>query len=575
MKIRTGWATAWFLRILVLVAVAVVFFVPPLSEQGDDDTATIQHYGAVFDLAADGSMKITETIDVAMPSGKRGIFRIFDTRDERRNGVEHPVEDLTVTRDGQPEQHTWDDAPAGQQSLRIGNAAVYLEPGVHTYVITSATTNTLERGPDDTVRWWWNVVGSGWQMTMESVDVTVNLPAEVTDAECVQGDDTQCTADLSERTITVHAGPLDRYEPVTVRATFPEGAVPQPPADPGNNTLLLTIVAALIGAGAGLAFVFATRERTPGFPVLFEPPEGISPALGAKVLTEVDSADDLQATLYDLGAKGIVRLDGNDYAWTVNLLADPVAAQAGEAERAMLTSLGLTSIGDSFLVSKDASSGEKLTTARSTLRGVVSRQAGEYLAHSGVGWLGNLLGWLATLGVLALAGLWLFGNGGWFSWPLFALLAAFSLVDVGVATNPGSRTKRTPAGRELWSRSGGFSRFLTTDSSESRFEAAKHMDWYPTYLAWALVFGSADAWARRFTDQGVEPPAPAWIYWTGAHNWGASGFASAMSSSFDAAISSANASYAASQASSGSSSFGGGGGFSGGSGGGGGGGGSW
>lgn len=574
MKNRTGRATAWFLRILVVVAVAVVFFVPPLSEQSND-TASIQHYGAVFDLAADGSMKITETIDVAMPSGKRGIFRIFDTRDERRNGVEHPVQDLTVTRDGQPEQHTWDDAPAGQQSLRIGNAAVYLTPGVHTYVITSTTTNTLERGPDGTVRWWWNVVGSGWQMTMESVDVTVNLPAEIADADCVQGDDTPCTADLSERTITVHTGPLDRYEPVTVRATFPEGAVPQPPADPGNHTLLLTIVAALIGAGTGLAFVFATRERTPGLPVLFEPPEGISPALGAKVLTEVDSADDLQATLYDLGAKGIVRLDGNDFSWTVNLLADPVVAQVGEAERAMLTSLGLTSAGDSFLVSKDASSGEKLTTARSTLRGVVSRQAGEHLASSAVGWVGVLLGWLATLGVFALAGVWIIGNGGWFSWPLLGLLAAFSLVAVGVATNPGSRTKRTPAGRELWSRAGGFARFLTTDSSESRFEAAKHMDWYPTYLAWALVFGSADAWARRFTDQGVELPSPAWIYWTGSHHWAASGFASAMSSSFDAAISSANASYAASQASSGSSSFGGGGGFSGGSGGGGGGGGSW
>ena len=93
-----------------------------------------------------------------MPFGKHGIFRIFDTRDERRNGVEHPVEQLTVTRDGQPEPYSWDDAPSGQQSLRIGSAGVTLEQGTPTYVITSVTTNTLERGPGGTVRWWWNVI---------------------------------------------------------------------------------------------------------------------------------------------------------------------------------------------------------------------------------------------------------------------------------------------------------------------------------------------------------------------------------------------------------------------------------
>ena len=574
MKSRSGSVTAWFLRILVLAAVAVVFFVPPFSQQ-QSDTATISRYAGVFDLSADGTLKITETIDVVMPFGKHGIFRIFDTRDERRNGVQHPVEQLTVTRDGQPEPYSWDDAPSGQQSLRIGSAGVTLDPGTHTYVITSVTTDTLERGPGGTVRWWWNVIGSGWQMPMDSVTATVNLPAEVSKAECVQGTDTPCTADLSERTITVNAGPLAPYTPVTVRSTFAKGALPQPPADPANHTLLLSVITVAIGVALGVGFVLSTREKAPGFPVLFEPPAGISPALGAKVLHEVDSADDLQSMLYDLGAKGAIRLDGNDSAWTVNLLVDPQTAQMPEMERSVLAGLGLTAAGDSFLVSKTPSAGEKLTTARATLRAVVARQAAEYLAPSGAGCAGNLLGWLATFGVFALAGVWLFGHGGWFSWPLFLGLAAFSLVAIGVSTDPGSRTKRTEHGRELWSRAGGFARFLTTDSSESRFEAAKHMDWYPTYLAWALVFGSADAWARRFTDQGVEPPALPWVYWTGTHHWGAGGFASSMSSWFDAAISSANASYAASQASSAASSFGGGGGFSGGSGGGGGGGGSW
>lgn len=572
-KTRSRAATAWFLRILVVAAVAVVWFIPPFAQE-QSDTATIARYDAVFDLAADGTLKITETLDVVMPPGKRGIFRIFDTRDERRNDVEHPVQDLSVTRDGQPEPYQWDDSPAGQESLRIGDANVYLEAGTHTYVITSTTTDTLERGPSGTVRWWWNVVGTGWQMSMDSVTVTVNLPAEVSRVECVQDEDTPCTADLAERTLTVRTGPLAPYTPVTVRATFPEGAVPEPPADPTDRTLLYSIVAGVIGAALGAWFIVATRERKPGFPVLFEPPEGISPALGAKVLGEVDSGDDFQATLYDLGAKGVIRLDGDDDAWRVNLLVDPVDGQVPEMERAMLAGLGLSQAGDSFLVTKSASAGEKISTARSTMRGIVSRQAEAYLKPSGAGIIGNLLGWLATFGVVALAGVWLFGSGGWFSWPLFVGLAAFALVAVSVSADPGTRTKRTAEGRELWSRTGGFARFLTTDSSESRFEAAKHLDWYPSYLAWALVFGSADAWAKRFESQGVELPAVPWIYWTGVGYHGQS-FSSSITSSFDAAISSANASYAASQVQSAASSFGGGGGFSGGSGGGGGGGGSW
>ncbi len=573
MKSRRRVALIWFLRILVLGAVAAVWFLPPFSSE-QTDTARIARYAADFDLSADGTLRSTETLDVEMPPGKHGIYRIFDTTDERRHGVDHPVSDVTVTRDGRPEPSSWVDSARGTRSLRIGDAGTILDPGVHTYVITSTTTDALERGPDGTVRWWWNVVGSGWQMEMDSASITATLPAEVTKAECVMATDTPCTANLSERKLTVQTGHLAPHTPVTVRATFPKGALPEPPADPRNPDLVYSIGLAIIGAALGAWFIKTTRERAPGFPVLFEPPEGISPALGARVLDEVDSDDALQATLYDLGAAGVVRLDGNDDAWSVNLLVDPAAAQIGDMERAVLTGLGLTFAGDSFLVTSSATSGEKIATARATLKQMVHVQGATYLTPSAAGIVGNLLGWLAVAGVVALAFMRLMsGDGIWFGWPAFFGLAAFAFVVATVSGDPTTRTKRTREGRDLWSRTGGFARFLTTDSSESRFDAAAHMDWYPRYLAWALVFGSADAWARRYEAQGVAVPEVPWIYWTGTGHMGTS-FASSVSQSFDAAISSASASYAASQASSGSGSFGGGG-FGGDSGGGGGGGGSW
>lgn len=570
MKSRRRTALAWFLRIVVLAAVAAVWFLPPFSSK-QTDTARITRYVAAFDLSADGTLRNTETLDVEMPSGKHGIFRIFDTADERRNGVQHPVSDVTVTRDGAPEQATWVDSARGTRSLRIGNPGVLLDPGVHRYVITSTTSNALERGPDGTVRWWWNVIGSGWQMDIDEAAITVNLPAGVNKVECVMAEHTPCTADVAERTLTVHTGSLAPHTPVTVRTTFPKGALPAPPADPTDHTLVLSILLAVVGAAAGAWFIVATRERAPGFPVLFEPPPGISPALGARVLDETDSGDALQATLFEMGADGVVRLDGNDDAWSVNLLVDPAVGDLPVMHRGVLSALGLTFAGDSFLVTSTPTSGEKINTARATVKQFVHGQGRTYLKPSPAGIVGNLLGWLAVVGVVALAGMRLFsGDGVWLGWPVFFGLAAFALVVATVSGDPGSRTKRTPEGRDVWSRTGGFARFLTTDSSESRFDAAAHMDWYPKYLAWAVVLGSAEAWAKRYEAQGVAVPEVPWIYWTGTGHMGSS-LASSVSRSFDSAITSASASYAASQASSGS----GGGGFGGGSGGGGGGGGSW
>ena len=163
-----------------------------------------------------------------------------------------------------------------------------------------------------------------------------------------------------------------------------------------------------------------------------------------------------------------------------------------------------------------------------------------------------------------------FFDHGWVRWPLLVGAATFTVAIAGTMFGSGVATVRTVEGRDLWSRTGGFARFLTTDSSEERFDAVAHMDWYPRYLAWAVALGVGDEWARRYEAQGVEVPDVPWIIWTGTGTCFSVG---SMSRSFDGAISSATAAYAAAQAAKSSSS--GGGGFSGGSGGGGGGGGSW
>ena len=286
------------------------------------------------------------------------------------------------------------------------------------------------------------------------------------------------------------------------------------------------------------------------------------------MVNEDHSPDELQATLYDLGERGVLRLEGDDDSWRVHLLVDPSTASLSAGEAAVLTKLGLVSQGESFLVSSTKTAGEKISHATSALRDEVNRESGTYLRRSGPGVWAKVLGWLAVIGLLVMIGIYFFSAAGWHSWPLLIGLGVFAVVVLGVVLDPATATKHTPEGRDLWSRAGGFSRFLTTDSAESRFDAAAHMDWFPRYLSWALVFGSAEAWARRYESQGVSVPVVPWLYWSGRP--GNQFVGSSMSDSFNSAITAASATYAASQASSA-----GGGGFSGGSGGGGGGGGSW
>jgi len=563
-------ALAWLLRIVVVVGVLGVFFLGPLDTSSTTtDTASITSYDSQMVLSENGDLTIDENLAVEMPSGKRGIFRIFDTADPRREGVDHPVTIESIERDGSPERFEIINGAAGTTTAKIGDANVILVAGQHDYRILSTTTDALEPGEDDETLWWWDVVGQGWQMSMQSVDITAQLPTEPTSALCVQGEDTPCTASIEGTTLRVQTGPLAPFTAVTVKVAFPADALPAPPAGQKSSntlTIILSILAAAVAAALGLYLYRRTRELDPGFPVLFEPPSSIYPALGVKVLDETNSSADLQATLFDLGERGILQLSGDDDQWSITMVADPSTAPQWPAETALLRALGLTHQGATFVVAGNTSAGETIGEAKQALRSNVDIAATQFLRRSGAGWAAWLLGWLCTIATFVMIGVYFFGDGGWVSWPLLIGAGVFSVVALGMMFDPGVATTRTAVGRDVWSRTGGFARFLTTDSAESRFEAAKHLDWYPRYLAWALALGSADAWAQRYESQGVQLPVVPWIFWAGT---GQSFSMGRMNDSFNASIASASAAYAASQASSGS------GGFSGGSGGGGGGGGSW
>ncbi len=561
-------AVVWALRVVVVACVAAMALLPPLSVLiKTTDTARIDDFHVKMNLSADGTLLSREVIDVVTPYGKHGIFRIFDLKDPRRRGVDHPVSQVEVTRDGRMEPWVWEKESSRSRTAKIGSASVLLDSGIHRYVITSKTVDVLEPGKDGEAVWWWDVIGSGWQMTMQRASVTARLPATPKSVRCVMGDSDPCEATVNGRLLRVNVGPLDTHTPVTVKVTFPKGAVPAPPAGDGWLKVWSAVIAAVIAAALLGAYLYSvTRERPPGFPVLFEPPAGVGPAVGAKVLYEDDSNAAMQATLYDLAERGVLRLEGDDDSWRIHAVQEPGGVEGVTAgELAMLNDLGLRAAGDSFLVSESKTAGEKVANAQTALESAVGAEAGQYLTTTPAGVVAKVCCGLGLAAIFGAACAYFFADWS-FPWPLISFVATFTVATLGILLDPAAGSKHTPEGVELWSRTGGFARFLTTDSSESRFDAAAHLDWYQRYLPWAVAFGAADQWAKRYEMQGVTTPDVPWMIWGGTgHSMGFASMGDALTSSISSAVSS----YEASQSSSG------GGGFSGGSGGGGGGGGSW
>jgi uncharacterized membrane protein YgcG len=300
---------------------------------------------------------------------------------------------------------------------------------------------------------------------------------------------------------------------------------------------------------------------------MYAPPDGIGPAQASYILNEKSDRTAYVASLLHAAEHGAITLTPGDDSWTIT---DKAGAHgwAGLDEISLKVAGLLSGPGTQFTAGKkDVSAGQKLGSEISEFDGALAGWAkgNGFLVRAGIGGWGGFLV-LCSFAIVGVAAIWnpfdVTGVG----------LPAAAFAATGLPMwSTGAATKRTPAGRDLWSRVGGFKRILSTTSAEERFDFSGRKELYTAYIPWAVAFGCAKEWAAKYRlETGEEPPAPSYF----GPGYYAAGWGSQIDSivdSFDSTLSSAISAYNATQSSSSS----GGGGFSGGGGGGGGGGGSW
>jgi uncharacterized membrane protein YgcG len=553
----------------------------PVSD-AESETTTITDYRVRYDVAANGEMRVQERITVQFGYGKHGIFQFFDHADENAPTLRRVPQDITVQRDGEPEGLDVSTEDHGRITVaQIGRADTTIPVGTHVYLIRYTIDDVLLPRADGGSRFYWNLVPGGWRQPIDHAELTVRLPSEAGPVLCAvgYGRTSGCSGNGSgSDRVAVTVDGLEPDTPVTVRTDLSTPAPPvigeqrpwsprwDPVLGPSAPGVVLISVLGLLALAAGGLAARAGREKDPQFPLMYTPPEGIGPAQAAYLLTEqVDERQQFVASIMYAAERGVLTLDRQGESWTLT-----ESGQSWDALDPITGELRDLTRGDGSFTASPTKSGHTLATQIQEMSAHVRSWASrEHLMTAGpFGGSGKGLVLLALAAAVA--------NAIWspFDCTLLSIIPGLFAVGALTLLAPGSATTRTPAGRELWSRAGGFRRVLATPSGQSRFEFAGRKELYTQYLPWAVAFGVADTWAAKYrTEMGVEPPMPVWLGSTYAG--GQTGdYVNQMVGSFSHTVDSAISTYQASQASSGGSGFSSGG-FSGGGGGGGGGGGSW
>lgn len=579
---------------------------PPIEVTVQPGAEAVVAYDIGMEVISDGDVVVSERLDYQFPGQRHGIFRTIANRqrcDDRYDRV-YPLTSVAAeSPTGAPAGVAVEDVDGGV-ALRIGDPDRYVR-GRHTYVLDYELAGVLT-GFEDRVELYWNVVGDGWQVPLNVVEVAVGAPVAPLAVDCFSGpvgSDERCDAvAVDGTTATFGESVILPGEAMTVVVAYPPEAFDlraplleerwslarafeASPAAVGGAVAL--VVAGLGGvvllawrtgrdhqlAGSHVDAAFAPADvegvLVPLFdqtatPVEFAPPDRLRPAQLSVVLDESVGPRDVAATIVDLAVRGALRIvetgEGKDVGYRLEWLG---------GHRGELLAYEQHLVSELFGGKDHVDLDELDQQFASEQRQVVAMIYDDAVAH---GWFparpDKVRARWRGIGVLALL-----VSGG----ALVALAAWTNLAWLGVGpvlaslllvTLAGRMPRRTPAGTGVLRRTVGFRHFIE-DSEAPRARWAEQRSIFTDYLPYAIVFGCADRWARTFEPLGAEAVAvgAGWYVGTGVLS------VDRLTSATSSFAATAATTLSSTPPSSGGSGFSGGG-FSGG-GGGGGGGGSW
>ncbi|WP_315093497.1 DUF2207 domain-containing protein [uncultured Cellulomonas sp.] len=567
----------------VLLALGLVV---ALTAAAPDQTSgrEITRYDVTAVLAADGTMRVTLDFDFDFGDDPgHGPYLTLPTRVSYDETLDRAFRytDISASSSTDAPDDVNQESTTDALILRIGDEDIDDVSGVHRYRIDYTADGLLnpanaQHSGDEL---YWNVIGSGWEIPLGDLSVSVEGPAAVEGAACFAGphrSTSPCTSSTfsgATSTFTQDLVPVDdEFSTVTgwPAGTFPgvepilvEKPDPLAPVRPtsvfGGVALLVLVGGAVLAAvrvrrvGRDRAYLGLTpglrpadnqpgaatgfRDRRQVVSVQFQPPADVRPGEMGTLVDEKADPVDVTATLVDLAVRGYLRIEEVPRSNPKKKAKDWTLVQVRDADSALLPY-------ESTLLKAvfTSSSSVKLSDLKTTFAASMAEvQNGLYDHVTEKGWFrGNpksvRSAWLGAGIVLAVLGVILtfvaFAAGA--SVDGVALVPmALVLVGILVAILGNAAPARTEDGTAVLAQSLGFRRYLATaEANQLRFEEGQ--DIFSRYLPYAIVFGLADRWARVFSElaaQGRALEQPGWYvggYYPGANIFWATAFASSM-----------------------------------------------
>jgi uncharacterized membrane protein YgcG len=517
-----------------------------------------------FQVAADGSVVVTETISWRFPDGeeRHGILRNVKVRaGYRESETQYRYYELTgvsvTSPTGAPTDISVSDVGAYRQ-IRVGSPSQTVT-GTQDYVVRYRLAHIVNDIGDGTAEFYYNVVDPSSGFPQRQVSATVTAPVPATRAACFFGElgATQACEASPGATATFGVPDLAAEEGASVVTSYPRSAfgdltpdLREGDPDSSSGSALSPTTARALGwlaigigillpllAGALMALLVWRRGRdeqyagltpglTPGIgqegPVLvggpqptvavqFAPPAGVQPGMVGTILDEEVNLVDVTATLVDLAVRGHLTIARDDQG-------------IFRADDWVLTRTAPTAAGpplspyEQLLLDSVFSSGDRVALSQLKNRFKPTLDAVERLMYDEVvrrGWfrrsperqrsrwvgLGTLVAVLSVFLLLFVGG----PVAGVFGDAGFPVAPTWVLFGGGVVTGLLIRA----LGKRMAARTAVGSAVLAQSRGFERYietAEANQIRWeeaqevFSRFLPYAIVFGLADHWAQVFEE---------------------------------------------------------------------------
>ena len=261
---------------------------------------TISNYNVDMELGRDNERRSTLRTKLTItanfpPRQNHGIAPVF-VKQYDKHPTHFTLESVTDER-GTPLEYKW-----YNDELRIGNKDTYVK-GKKTYVITYAQRDVTKLYHDTGKQeFYWDAIGTAWQVPIQSASVTLKLSPELvaakrTNLQCYQGrfgSNQRCEVREQGDTLTATARALPNQAGVTIAVGFMPGTFAayqmsfmEQLIDWWAKLQLVLLAVALILAGVIIVAYYRSigrRKELEPIPPEYLPPRGTSVTTSAKLV---------------------------------------------------------------------------------------------------------------------------------------------------------------------------------------------------------------------------------------------------------------------------------------------------